>query len=141
MRLRTLRAGAPPYRAAIDANWQLTGHVRLCASHTLSAALAWYRAATPFGLRAPRASVPTLYVWGSGDPALGPRAAVTTGRWVTGAYGSRSLPVPATGCPSTTPRSWVTCCWNTCGVETPGHQAREGGFADAHAIELGGGAA
>jgi hypothetical protein len=31
-------------------------------------------------------SVPTLYVWGSGDPALGPRAAITTGRWVTGPY-------------------------------------------------------
>ena len=31
-------------------------------------------------------SLPTLYVWGSGDPALGPRAATTTGRWVTGAY-------------------------------------------------------
>jgi pimeloyl-ACP methyl ester carboxylesterase len=31
-------------------------------------------------------SVPTLYVWGSGDPALGRRAATTTGRWVTGAY-------------------------------------------------------
>lgn len=52
----------------------------------LSAALAWYRAATPFSLRAPRVSVPTLYVWGSGDPALGPRAAITTGRWITGAY-------------------------------------------------------
>jgi pimeloyl-ACP methyl ester carboxylesterase len=52
----------------------------------LSAALAWYRAARPFGLWAPRVSVPTMYVWGSGDPALGPRAAITTGRWVTGAY-------------------------------------------------------
>ena len=51
-----------------------------------SAALAWYRAATPFSLRAPRVSVPTLYVWGSGDPALGSQAAITTGRWVTGAY-------------------------------------------------------
>ena len=25
-------------------------------------------------------------VWGSGDPALGPRAAITTGRWITGAF-------------------------------------------------------
>jgi pimeloyl-ACP methyl ester carboxylesterase len=58
----------------------------------LSAALAWYRAATPFDLRAPRVSVPTLYVWGSGDPALGPRAAVTTGRWVRGAYRFEVLP-------------------------------------------------
>ena len=52
----------------------------------LAAALAWYRAATPFGLRAPRVPVPTLYVWGSRDPALGPRAARTTGRWVSGPY-------------------------------------------------------
>jgi pimeloyl-ACP methyl ester carboxylesterase len=58
----------------------------------LSAALAWYRAATPFSLRAPRVGVPTLYVWGSGDSALGPRAAVTTGRWVTGAYRFEVLP-------------------------------------------------
>jgi pimeloyl-ACP methyl ester carboxylesterase len=52
----------------------------------LAAALAWYRAATPFSLRAPRVKVPTLYVWGSGDAALGARAATTTARWVTGAY-------------------------------------------------------
>jgi pimeloyl-ACP methyl ester carboxylesterase len=58
----------------------------------LPAALAWYRAATPFSLRAPRVGVPTLYVWGSGDAALGPRAAVTTGRWVTGAYRFEVLP-------------------------------------------------
>jgi pimeloyl-ACP methyl ester carboxylesterase len=58
----------------------------------LSAALAWYRAATPFSLRAPRVGVPTLYVWGSGDSALGPTAAVTTGRWVTGPYRFEVLP-------------------------------------------------
>jgi pimeloyl-ACP methyl ester carboxylesterase len=48
-----------------------------------------------WGLRrllAPRVGVPTLYVWGSGDPALGPRAAITTGRWVTGAYRFEVLP-------------------------------------------------
>jgi pimeloyl-ACP methyl ester carboxylesterase len=58
----------------------------------LAAALAWYRAATPFSLRTPRVRVPTLYVWGSGDAALGPRAAVTTGLWVTGAYRFEVLP-------------------------------------------------
>jgi pimeloyl-ACP methyl ester carboxylesterase len=52
----------------------------------LSAALAWYRAAVPFGMAVPRVSVPTRYVWGSGDPALGRRAATTTGRWVAGPY-------------------------------------------------------
>jgi pimeloyl-ACP methyl ester carboxylesterase len=52
----------------------------------LSAALAWYRAATPFDLRAPQVRVPTLYLWGSGDPALEARAAAATGRFVTGGY-------------------------------------------------------
>ena len=52
----------------------------------LSAALAWYRAAVPFGMAVPRVPVPTRYVWGSGDPALGRRAATTTGRWVAGPY-------------------------------------------------------
>jgi len=52
----------------------------------LSAALAWYRAATPFGVGLPPVPVPTRYLWGSGDPALGRRAAMTTGRWVTGPY-------------------------------------------------------
>jgi pimeloyl-ACP methyl ester carboxylesterase len=52
----------------------------------LPAALAWYRAATPFGVGVPPVAVPTRYVWGSGDPALGRRAAMLTGRWVTGPY-------------------------------------------------------
>ena len=52
----------------------------------LSAALAWYRAATPFGVGLLPVPVPTRYLWGSGDPALGRRAAMTTGRWVTGPY-------------------------------------------------------
>jgi pimeloyl-ACP methyl ester carboxylesterase len=73
-------------RDGLGAEWVDTYTRALAQPGALSAALAWYRAATPFGLRVPRASVPTLYVWGSGDPALGPRAAVTTGRWVTGAY-------------------------------------------------------
>ena len=41
---------------------------------------------------APRVGVATLYVWGSGDAALGPSAAVTTARWVTGAYRFEVLP-------------------------------------------------
>jgi pimeloyl-ACP methyl ester carboxylesterase len=70
----------------LGADWVDTYIRALAQPGALSAALAWYRAATPFSLRAPRVSVPTLYVWGSGDPALGPRAAITTGRWITGAY-------------------------------------------------------
>jgi pimeloyl-ACP methyl ester carboxylesterase len=51
----------------------------------LTAALNWYRGALPFGV-APRVTVPALYVWGDRDQALGPRAARTTGRWVTAPY-------------------------------------------------------
>ena len=52
----------------------------------LAAALNWYRAAIPFDVGVSRVPVPTRYVWGSGDPALGRRAATTTGRWVAGPY-------------------------------------------------------
>jgi pimeloyl-ACP methyl ester carboxylesterase len=76
----------------LDPQWVDTYTRVLAQPGALTAALAWYRAATPFGLRAPRVGVPTLYVWGSGDPALGPRAATTTGRWVTGAYRFEILP-------------------------------------------------
>ena len=70
----------------LGAEWVDTYTRALAQPGALSAALAWYRAATPFSLQAPQVGVPTLYVWGSGDPAPGPRAAITTGRWVTGAY-------------------------------------------------------
>jgi pimeloyl-ACP methyl ester carboxylesterase len=73
-------------------HWVDTYARALAQPGALSAALAWYRAATPFSLRARQVDVPTLYVWGSGDPALGPRAAITTGRWVTGAYRFEVLP-------------------------------------------------
>jgi hypothetical protein len=50
------------------------------------------------------------------------------------------LLVPATGYPSSTPWSWVTCCWSTLGGGASG-KAREGRPADANAIELGAGPA
>ena len=58
---------------------------------TARAALGWYRAAprpllgrtaSPF----PRVRVPTTYVWGSADPALGRWAAEHTGIWVEADY-------------------------------------------------------
>jgi pimeloyl-ACP methyl ester carboxylesterase len=62
------------------------GYVRaLARPGALTAALNWYRGALPFGV-APRVTVPALYVWGDRDQALGPRAARTTGRWVTAPY-------------------------------------------------------
>ncbi len=58
----------------------------------LTAALNWYRA-IPFdpGADGP-VSVPTLYVWGAQDPALGPAAAAATARYVTGPYTFVQLP-------------------------------------------------
>ena len=87
-------AGRPPAgglrrllaQDGLGVEWVDTYTRALAQPGALSAALAWYRAATPFSLRAPRVSVPTRVVWGSGDPVLGPRAAITTGRWITGAY-------------------------------------------------------
>jgi hypothetical protein len=92
-------------RDGLGVEWVDTYTRAVAQPGALSAAPARYRAAAPFSLRARGVGVPTLYVWGSGDPALGPRAAITTGRWVTGAYRSRCFLVPATGCPSTAPRS------------------------------------
>jgi len=51
----------------------------------LTGALNWYRAIDAVGDVGPVA-VPTLYVWSSGDPALGRRAAETTVDWVTAPY-------------------------------------------------------
>jgi pimeloyl-ACP methyl ester carboxylesterase len=46
----------------LGADWVDTYTGALAQPGALSAALAWYRAATPFSLRAPRIGVPTLYV-------------------------------------------------------------------------------
>jgi pimeloyl-ACP methyl ester carboxylesterase len=79
--LRCLLAGS-----GLGPEWVEAYTHALAQPGAMSAALAWYRAATPFSMRVPRVRVPTLYVWGSRDPALGARAATTTARWVTGAY-------------------------------------------------------
>jgi len=73
-------------RSRLGPGWVNSYARALAGPGALSAALAWYRAAIPFRLRVPPTSVPTRYVWGSGDPALGRRAATTTGRWVAGPY-------------------------------------------------------
>ena len=62
----------------------------------LSAALAWYRANGADTLRAVGpVEVPTLFVWGARDPALGRAAAERTGAWCTGRY--RFVPVDDAG--------------------------------------------
>jgi pimeloyl-ACP methyl ester carboxylesterase len=53
----------------------------------LTAALNWYRAASPLSLgRFGAVSTPTLYVWGNRDTALGRAAATATEPFVTGPY-------------------------------------------------------
>ena len=68
--------------------------------------------------------------WPNGG-VVGGAGLVPTGRWVTGAHRFEVLLAPATGCPSTTPGSWVGCCRSTWGGGTPGRQIQEGGPADA----------
>jgi pimeloyl-ACP methyl ester carboxylesterase len=75
-----LRSGLPPekleaYMAVLDQPGAMT------------AAINWYRAVpfTPPSRQQP-VSVPSLYVYGAGDFALGRRAAELTGRYVTGPY-------------------------------------------------------
>ncbi|MBU2668421.1 alpha/beta fold hydrolase [Actinoplanes bogorensis] len=60
----------------------------------LAGALSWYRA-MPLDVSAGRAAgavtVPTTYVWSTGDTALGRRAAELTRRWVTGPFDFKVL--------------------------------------------------
>ncbi|MFC4561806.1 alpha/beta fold hydrolase [Nocardiopsis mangrovi] len=60
---------------------------RLSEPGALTAALNWYRALDPGGQAGvPAVAVPTLYVWGDGDPAFGSAAAERTAEWVSGPY-------------------------------------------------------
>lgn len=60
---------------------------RLREPGAMTAALNWYRA-LPWSLSTPTGpvSVPTTYLWGQGDQALGRTAAELTGRYVRGRY-------------------------------------------------------
>jgi pimeloyl-ACP methyl ester carboxylesterase len=73
-------------RSGLGPEWVEAYARAMAGPGALSAALAWYRAISPLGLRTPPVTVPTRYVWGSGDPALGRRAATATARWVSGPY-------------------------------------------------------
>jgi pimeloyl-ACP methyl ester carboxylesterase len=66
------------------------GYLRtLRARGALTPALNWYRA-LPYALMADMAAdtvtVPTLYVWSTGDVAFSRAAAEGTARWVSGSY-------------------------------------------------------
>jgi pimeloyl-ACP methyl ester carboxylesterase len=85
-RLRRMLAGCPPERIADYVTPMLD-------PDALTAALNWYRAmgpdeAGPLG----RVAVPTTFVWGDRDTAIGPVAAERCGEYVTGQY--RFLPLP-----------------------------------------------
>lgn len=56
----------------------------------LTSALNWYRALDT-GTRIGPITVPTLYIWGSDDLALGERAATSTAQYVTGKYAFERL--------------------------------------------------
>ena len=62
-------------------------HRDIVAGGALTGGLGWYRA-IPFQDKASsgKVSVPTTYVWSTGDVALGRRAADLTARYVTGSY-------------------------------------------------------
>jgi hypothetical protein len=80
-------------------------------------------------------------VSGSGDPALGPGAAGTTGRWVTGAYRFEVLAGAGHWLPEHHAEELGRLLLDhlrRCHTGSPG---TEGGLAAAHPIELGGGAA
>ncbi|MFG1608042.1 alpha/beta fold hydrolase [Actinoplanes sp. NPDC049265] len=60
----------------------------------LAAALRWYRAMpldASVGRTTGAITVPTTYVWSTGDVAIGRRAAELTGRWVSGPYDFKVL--------------------------------------------------
>jgi pimeloyl-ACP methyl ester carboxylesterase len=78
-KLRAVYQGKPP-PADVESNVR-----RLSEPGALTASLNWYRAHNWSGPIAP-VSVPTLYVWGAQDVALGSRAAHATERYVTGPY-------------------------------------------------------
>lgn len=65
---------------------------RLASAQALSGPLAWYRAARSSRLSAHRVAVPTTYVWGRDDAALGRHAAQLTREHVTGPYAFIELP-------------------------------------------------
>ncbi|MFI9257659.1 alpha/beta fold hydrolase [Streptomyces sioyaensis] len=85
-RLRAAYAGKVP-EALVDGNVR-----RLSAPGALTATLNWYRAPeSVISIPAGRISVPTLFLWGSEDTALGRGAAESTGEWVDGPYRFEAL--------------------------------------------------
>ncbi|MCW7540842.1 alpha/beta hydrolase [Aquabacterium sp. A7-Y] len=79
------------YQGRVPAEQVQRNVERLRVSGALSAALNWYRAIQPRRRVGP-VGVPTLFIWGSADQALGATAAHATGRQVAGPYRLEVLP-------------------------------------------------
>ena len=74
-------------RTGLPRDWSILYAQRMLQPGVLRAALNWYRANGTASFRAVgRISVPTTYIWGSKDPALGPDAARRTSEYVRGPY-------------------------------------------------------
>jgi pimeloyl-ACP methyl ester carboxylesterase len=90
-RMQLVRGGAPLRswlrRSGLPESYAAHYADRMAQPGALTGALMWYRA-FPLVLRAPvgRVRVPTLYVWGDRDPALGRAAAEGSGAFVDGPY-------------------------------------------------------
>ena len=85
---KALRAA---YQGIVPAAQVQSNVRRLSAPGALTAALNWYRALSP-SLRIARITVPTLYLWGDADMALGETAALATASWVDAPYRFERLP-------------------------------------------------
>ena len=96
---RALHPGGPMWRAMMRGLPPASAErytANASAPGALPAMLRWYRA-VPLDFRRPsvdwhRITVPTLYIWGQDDPALGKAAAEATARFVTGPYTFVALP-------------------------------------------------
>jgi pimeloyl-ACP methyl ester carboxylesterase len=96
---RLLRPGSWMWRQAVRGLPAASAQrfaIRMAEPGALTAALSWYRALpadqSDPSVRVGRIEVPTLFVWGTRDPALGRAAALATSRFVTGPYRFEALP-------------------------------------------------
>jgi hypothetical protein len=85
----------------------------------LAAALAWYRAAVPFGMAVPRVPVRPGMCGGRATRRWGGGPRPVPGAGSPGPTASSSWKGSATGCPSITPRSWPSCSWSTWRLPAP----------------------
>lgn len=79
-------------RSGLPAPWAEHYAGRMREPGALRGALNWYRALPLTRLRPRDVTVPTTYLWGSADPALGPGGARRTGGHVDAAYRFVELP-------------------------------------------------